>query len=322
MCFEFWYKWAVARLSRIHVDYAVYHVLLHALDNKTIFPSAADRHQWEKWLAEGCSRFGHQLHAYCWMKDQIQLAVQVSDTPLSKLVQNLSFRYTRYRNQNRGEKGPLFRGRYKAVMIDPDQYLNELVRYIHNSPVFSGLATSADKYRWSSHNTYTGDDKKDWVTTQTVLSTFGKTERSSIARYKKYIKSGPSQGIRFDLVQGKNRGRLLGDAKFIRKALKPIKMAPKITTVDKLVGVVCLHSDIKEVALRNESRARYESRARQVITYLAIELDICNLTTMARRFNRDLTTMSRNQRYFQDCLATDVELQKDVRYLRKLIINS
>jgi len=50
-------------------------------------------------------------------------------------MQNVTFRYTRYINARKKEFGHLFQGRYKAILIDADTYILELVRYIHNNPV-------------------------------------------------------------------------------------------------------------------------------------------------------------------------------------------
>jgi len=52
-----------------------------------------------------------------------------------------------------------------------------------------------------------------------------------------------------------------------------------------------------------------------------MEMDIATLTALAERFNRDLTTMSRNQRYYRDKLIADNELQKHVRKLKRQIVS-
>ncbi len=59
----------------------------------------------------------------------------VEETPLSKVMQILQFRYTRYFNKRYRKVGHLFQGRYKAILCDKDVYLLELVRYIHLNPV-------------------------------------------------------------------------------------------------------------------------------------------------------------------------------------------
>ena len=310
----------MARKPRIHFGGAVYHVLLRGLDGKPVFRTVGDRRAWEALVEEGCERFGHRVHAFCWMKDHVQMAIQVSDAPLSKIMQNLSFRYTRHFNKQHGEEGPLFHGRYKAILIDPDEYLNDLVRFIHNNPVRSGAAKQASDYRWSSHRAYLGEDDRPWVTTETVLASFGKTPRTAVPAFARFVEAGRDEKERQDLMRGTDGGRLLGGARFARKALKPPKPVEKPMTLTQLVRLVCREEGVKEAALKNESRARRESQIRQIITYLATELGIDSLTALADRFNRDLTTMSRNQRYFRDRLVEDAELGKRVRQLRRRVL--
>ena len=310
----------MARKPRIHFNGAVYHVILRGLDGKPIFRNVADRRAWEALVGEGCERFGHRLHAFCWMKDHVQMAVQIDEAPLSKIMQNLSFRYTRHFNKQHGEEGPLFHGRYKAILIDPDEYLDDLVRFIHNAPVRGGAAKTAEAYRWSSHSSYTGDVERPWVGTETVLRHFGKTDRSAVPAFERFVAAGRDEGDRPDLMRGTDGGRLLGNARFAKKALKPPKPVEKPMTLTQLVRHVCREEGVKEAALKNESRARRESQIRQIITYLATELGIASLTALADRFNRDLTTMSRNQRYFRDRLVEDDALAKRVRRLRRQVL--
>ncbi len=312
----------MARKPRIHFNGAVYHVVLKGFYNKAIFHGIRDRRAWEALVAEGCQRFGHKLHAYCWMKDHVQLAIEVADTPLSKIMQNLSFRYTRYFNKHNFDEGALFHGRYKAVLIDPEVYLQDLVRFIHNNPVRHGISRLAKDYKWSSHAAYVGKEQTEWLTTERVLYTFGKTKTVAIQSFEKFVNAGRDEGARLDLMNGTNGGRLLGDARFAKKALKPPKVIARPMSLSQLVKLVCREEGIKESTLKSVSRARRDSQIRQTITYLAMELNIASLTALATRFNRDLTTMSRNQRYFRDRLLDDAELQKRVKHLRKQVVAS
>ena len=180
-------------------------------------------------------------------------------------------------------------------------------------------AKSAADYKWSSHRVYVGTEEQDWVTTDTVLGTFGKTSKTAVKNFARFVDAGRDEGDRPDLMRGSDGGRLLGSAKFAKKALKPRKAPVRTVTLNQLVKTICKEEGVKEAVLKNESRARRESQIRQTITYLATELDVASLTALADRFNRDLTTMSRNQRYFRDRLVDDGELAKHVKRLRRVV---
>jgi len=62
--------------------------------------------------------------------------------------------YTQRFNRSHDRDGPLFRGRYKAILVDADEYLAQVVRYIHLNPVESAMVKYPEEHRWSSHRHY------------------------------------------------------------------------------------------------------------------------------------------------------------------------
>ena len=162
------------RKPRLHYPGACYHVILRGNSGQDIFIDKKDRSKFLFLLQEGIEKFKHRIHAYCLMTNHIHLAVQVGDIPLSRIIQNVSFRYTRYFNRRKNQVGHLFQGRYKAILIDVDSYLLKLVRYIHNNPVRAGMVKSPGQYSWSSHGAYLGRASIPWLITDWILSQFAK----------------------------------------------------------------------------------------------------------------------------------------------------
>jgi REP element-mobilizing transposase RayT len=109
----------MARKPRLHYPGAFYHVILRGNFRQDTF------------LVE---RYRYRIHAFCLMSNHVHLAIQVGVVPLSRIMQNFCFRYTRWLNQQQERVGHLFQGRYKAVLLDADSYLLELTRYIHLNP--------------------------------------------------------------------------------------------------------------------------------------------------------------------------------------------
>ena len=69
------------------------------------------------------------------MPNHVHLAIQVGDISLSRIMQNLSCRYTQWTNHRQRRTGHLFQGRYKAILVENDEYLMQLVAYLHLNPV-------------------------------------------------------------------------------------------------------------------------------------------------------------------------------------------
>ena len=100
----------MARKPRVHFPGALYHVILQGNDGQTIFFDDKDRTRFYFLLQEGVERFGHRIHAFCLMGNHVHIAIQVSEVSLSRILQNLSFRYTRWVNRRQGRSGHLFQG--------------------------------------------------------------------------------------------------------------------------------------------------------------------------------------------------------------------
>ena len=148
----------MARRNRYHLPSATYHVMLRGNAGDQIFDVDQDRCKMSFLIQEGVERYGHKLLAYCFMTNHVHLAIQVGQISLSRIMQNLSFRYTRHINRRRKRIGHLFQGRFKSIMVDSERYLKELVRYIHLNPVRAGIVKLPNQYQWSSHNVYLGND--------------------------------------------------------------------------------------------------------------------------------------------------------------------
>jgi len=309
----------MARKPRVHVKNAVYHVIMHGPPNGSLFDSASDRNWFLHYLEVGIERYGHQVLAYCLLKNQVNLVIRVADIPLARIIQNLSFRYTRYVNNHYGQDGALFYGRYRGVLIDPERYLLDLVRYVHHEPKRQSRSADPARFKGSSYSAYLDDKKQPWLSKALVLDRFGKTRKSAIAAFKRFhAKSGDDQDETNFVLRG-DGGRVLGSRSFVQKMLKVKPESKPKVTLPEVVRYVCRQEGVREAALKTDSRARDVSQIRQVIACVAVDLRAATLTEVADRYRRDLTTMSRNQRYFRDKMADDEMLQKKIsRYQRDL----
>jgi len=87
--------------------------------------------------------------------------------------------------------GPLYQGRFKSIIVQADEYLHHLSRYIHLNPVRAKIDEDPGKYKWSSYNCYLGKNKKPaWLETEYVLSNFGKKIVPARRKYREYVLGG------------------------------------------------------------------------------------------------------------------------------------
>ena len=303
----------MARKPRIHVDGALYHVMLRGNGGQAIFLSDDDRTAFEDLVAEGVSRFGHRIHAYCWMGNHVHLAIQVADTPLSKIMQNLAFRYTRYINRREQRIGHLFQGRFKALLVDADSYLLELVRYIHLNPVRAKLVATPAEHAWSGHLAYLGKAHKEWLTTDWALSQFASSTGTARRQYETFVHAGLHDGHRDEFHRERLEGAILGADDFVEKiisgqATQPSRRIPLDAILQAVAGAWKMSQD----ALRSSSRARALAEARFAAAYLVAEYGGNTLSALGRLLRRDVSTLSTGAQAIRTALPNDPELGRRI----------
>jgi REP element-mobilizing transposase RayT len=196
----------MARKPRLHVPGGLYHVMLRGNAGQALFVDDEDCYHLYLLIQQGVERYGHRIHGFCCMTNHIHLAIQVAEEPLSRIMQNLSFRFTRWYNKRQIRTGHLFQGRYKAIVVDADPYLLALVRYIHLNPVRAGLVKNAKEYAWSGHRAYLGIDTLPWLETGWVLGQFAKPLKTARQRYKDFVEAGKQEGYQGAFHQGGEMG--------------------------------------------------------------------------------------------------------------------
>jgi len=311
----------MARKPRIVYPGALYHVMLRGNDGQTIFFDDKDRTRFYLLLQEGIERFGHRVHGFCLMTNHVHLAIQMGEIPLSRILQNLGFRYTRWVNWRQKRSGHLFQGRYRAVLVDADIYLRELVRYIHLNPVRAGVVKEPEDYGWSGHRAYLGLEIIPWLTTDWVLSQFSKRLSQARKAYSSYVQ----EGKRGSHQEGYHKGteidsRILGDDDFIDHVLErePRRPRPK-ATLDKIILEICRYFCVEEKDFFAKGKAHKLSEARGMAAWLALELGVGTLAELSRRVGRDVTTLSAGVKRLQIRSKTDSDLADSAKLLLKAV---
>jgi putative transposase len=283
----------MARKPRIHLPGGVYHVMLRGNAGQAIFFSKADYEHLYLLLREGIVRYGYRVHGFCCMSNHLHLALQVGEVPLARGMQNLAFRYTRWVNRRQKRIGHLFQGRYKAILVDRDEYLLELVRYIHLNPVRTGQVKDPAEYWWSSHRTYLGREGHSWITVDWVLSQFDRQVGKARRRYAQFVQEDMGEGHREEFHKGIKDSRVLGGDDFVgRIDSKSRKIRSKVPSIGEVISVVGEEYGTAEADLKVPAQQRRQSEARAIVGWLVMELGCGTLTEVGRRLNRDVGTIS------------------------------
>lgn len=307
------------RSPRYHAPGAVHHVMIRGNQGRPVFFSDEDRCRCCLLLQEGIERFGHRIHAFCLMTNHIHLAIQEGDESLSKAIQNFSFRYAQRVNRIRKEVGHVFQGRFKAVRVDSQRYLLQLVRYIHLNPVRAGMVLKPEEYKWSGHNAYTGKDPLVWLERDYVLSNLSNERLEAIKQYNEFIYAGIGVDPEVDFQMG-NQSGILGDDSFIKKVLKEAdskKHEGHKLTVSELIKELCSRYNLSSHELASSSKLRELSHVRGMLAFLVRRSTNLTLVDLAKILNRDAAGLSHLAIRFEKRCKDSKELQLEIEGLTK-----
>jgi hypothetical protein len=137
--------------------------------------------------------------------------------PLScGIVRHVNGAYTTYFNVKRQRTGHLLQGRYKAILVEREEYAEELSRYIHLYPVRARVAQRPEEHAWSSYAAYIGAAPSPcWLARDLILSQFGRDEASAQQRYRQFVEAELGRDVvnPLDRVKGST---VLGSESFVQ----------------------------------------------------------------------------------------------------------
>ena len=277
----------MARPLRVEYPDAYYHVINRGNYREKIYLNDRDKEKFIEYLEKAAERFSVIFHGYCLMGNHYHLLIQTPDSNLSKAMQWINVSYATYFNRKRDRQGHLFQGRFKAILIDADEYLKHLSRYIHLNPVRAKLVASPSEYQWSSYQAFIGKQKTpQFLDTTWLLSTFGKNKKQAQKNYMEFVESVDAKKIKDPSAQV-SEGFLLGDADFVnwvkQTFLSDRNDENEIPQLKRLKPRVAVKDVVKAVSDQFDTSAelitakgRKNNKAREVAIHLS--RDMCGLS--------------------------------------------
>lgn len=323
----------MARPLRVEYPGAYYHVINRGNAGEDIFHSIRDREKFLEYLEKAVERFSIIIHTYCLMTNHYHLLIETAQANLSFAMQWLNVSYAAYYNKKRQRSGHLFQGRFKSVLVEADEYLKPLSRYIHLNPVKAGMVNSPGEFSWSSYPAFIGKIKTpDWLETGWLLAVFGRKKKEAIKNYKAYVEEIEIKALK-DPEEDIIGGFILGDIDFInwvkgtflstRNDEKEIpqlkKFKPKIS-LEKILQVVSDEFGCgKEKILE---KGRKNNKARVFAIYLARDLSGATCSKLGDYFG-GVSGAAITVRYNKIAkeMAEDKRLKRKVEKIKTQLVN-
>lgn len=296
----------MSRPLRVEFPGAVYHVMARGNERRAIFRDRVDRLNYLTRLGSYASRFSFSVYAYCLMTNHVHLAIETGRVPLSRIILALHGAYSQFFNRRHGRVGHLFQGRYKALLVDREEHLLTLVRYIHLNPVKAQMAVQAQEFEWSSDRAYRGGETPEWLVTNVALASLGRTKRVAVRAYQAFMGDEPK--VRYEdletyaqLVKGDEefaiRVAAVHQPAIARRGLMPLQIA----------RAVIRERGVEDLDLRDAGWL-----VRGITGYVGREAGRIPLVRTAELFRRHDGTIVRDVRRLERELVTDDGLRKEI----------
>ena len=320
----------MARKPRLEVEGGLYHIMTRGNNRQLIFGDDDDCQKMLRLLAEQKAKLPFYLYAYCLMPNHIHLLVERREDAIGRVMHRLLTGYSRYYNRKYGRVGHLFQKRYKAILCQTDQYLAELVRYIHLNPVRAKMVSNPSGYGYSSHRAYLGLDEPGLVDIEPVLRLFGATKKLARERYERFVSASIKRGHCEEYYPAEDQ-RILGSEGFVEETKRRVgeirrgagaavkqSSTPELAS---LVDAVAKASGLTQEEICGSGKSKRIVMAKEAVIIVGRDLGARN-AGLAKVMGVDSSVVSRRFDSGRLRLKGSDELQKLVERIRELLRNA
>ena len=183
------------RCAREKSESGVYHVMVRGINHQDIFHDEEDYSQYLEAMNRAKSIGKFEVYGYCLMSNHIHLLLHEKEEALSSIMKRIGVSYAWWYNNKYDRAGHVFQDRYKSEIVENDEYLVSVLRYIHNNPVKAQMIVKPEQYKWSSCKNYYSqwEYPGELINIAFILGIFSENEECARVRFKDYMKQGDSK---------------------------------------------------------------------------------------------------------------------------------
>jgi REP-associated tyrosine transposase len=310
----------MARPLRINYSGAFYHVTSRGNERKNVFKSKRDREKFFEYLESATQRYDAVIHAFCLMDNHYHLLIETPSGNLPQIMRHINGAYTTYFNVKRARFGHLFQGRYKAILVEIDEYAKELSRYIHLNPVRAKMVNTPEEHKWSSYQFYIGAQKPpEWLYRDFILGYFGDKVSIAQKRYRNFVSAKVNEKYDSPLDEVVS-STLLGSPDFITfikdkflSGKEPDKDLPALKELVEKASMQDIFDEVESVF------GKEPALGRSVKMFLSQRYTIEKLKDIGTHFGIGESGVSQASRRVNDKIRSDKKLRRKIRKIEKIL---
>jgi len=202
----------MARLPRLYLPGCAQHVVQQGNNQEACFYDEADYKAYLSFLKDSAAKYQVAIHAFVLMTNHVHMLVTPGDSQgVGRMMQAQGRKYVQYFNYTHDRTGTLWEGRYKSTLVDADNYLLTVYRYIELNPVRAGMVSHASEYPWSSYQGNALGKPIQLLTPHTLYSRLGKTDVERQSAYRALFRGKMPERDLAAIRESTNKGWVLGN---------------------------------------------------------------------------------------------------------------
>lgn len=172
--------------ERGNYEGAIHHIWQRGNNREFVFQNSITKGFLIKQLREYNKKFDYNILAYVIMDNHYHLLIQTNKDPIGEVMFNINNVTGKFIRDILNRSGHVFQGRYCSNLVQTNEYLLWLLRYIHRNPVRSGICEEVGSYRWSSYRCYL-KGHSDFVNVSFPLSVFNPDKKIAVRLFWKLM---------------------------------------------------------------------------------------------------------------------------------------
>lgn len=215
----------MARLPRFILPGQPQHVIQRGNNRQNIFRAKGDYQYYLEKLTDAAEKHNCHIHAYVLMTNHVHLLMTPqTEHGIGKMMQMIGRYYVQYFNNKYKRTGTLWEGRYKATLIDTEDYLLTCMRYIEQNPVRAkGMVSHPSDYLWSSYPFNALGQKDALIAPHLEYKRLGKTEKERQLAYQHLFRARIPEITLNAIRDATNKAWVLGSSRFKKRMSKKLK---------------------------------------------------------------------------------------------------
>jgi len=237
------------RQARKKSKSGIYHIMLRGINRQVLFEDEEDKEKLLDTIKQYKQKKEYKILGYCLMDNHVHILIKEGNEPIANTMKRIGVSYVYWYNRKNKRSGHLFQDRYKSEVVESDEYILSVLRYIHQNPITAGLEQEISRYKWSSYNEYVGVTKI--VDTGFVLGMFSENEKIAKAEFSRYM--AESDDSRISLEEDKRLTDSEAREKLQRNIDKTFAEVQQLSK-EKRDELLRRMKDIEGVSIRQISR--------------------------------------------------------------------